>query len=370
MRALLLLAGAARALTARHLLNGTCASLAKRLDDSFLVPRLEKALQAAKPPAVQVFANAAHSILLENFLCGLPRKDLRDHVVVWAADAETNGRMRRYLPSVRIVDVSSAFGDGEDAPFQSEAYAEFAAVKALMPHAAAALGFSTLTQDADVVWLADVPSYLRRFHAASMADSPRVDTRTRPCRRKEADLLRAYLETDKQRADHDASLLAKGKFVYDEEACRRHRCVDSVNGGFTFYKSGPVSTALAAWAGSCVDIVASRENQPALVNALKRTLPRDGCLYDEEARNTTTTTWPAPLTSQLVVLNQDLFVSGRRAAFAREALRRNELLAFHANFLYGWRAKCEKLRKLGLLFVDVAGGDVCRDPAAATCKSR
>ena len=158
-------------------------SHAQRLDDSFLVPRLEKALQAAKPPAVQVFANAAHSILLENFLCGLPRKDLRDHVVVWAADAETNRRMRSYLPSVRIVDVSRAFGSSEDAPFQSEAYAEFAAVKALMPHAAAALGFSTLTQDADVVWLADVPSYLKRFHAASMADSPRVDTRTRPCRR-------------------------------------------------------------------------------------------------------------------------------------------------------------------------------------------
>ena len=228
MRALLLVAGAARALTARHLLNGTCASLSKRLDDSFLVPRLEKALQAAKPPAVQVFANAAHSILLENFLCGLPRKDLRDHVVVWTADAETNVRMRRYLPSVRIVDVSRAFGSSEDAPFQSEAYAEFAAVKALMPHAAAALGFSTLTQDADVVWLADVPSYLRRFKAASMADSPRVDTRTRPCRRKEADLLRAYLTTDKQRADQDASLLAKGKFVYDEGACRRHRCVSGM----------------------------------------------------------------------------------------------------------------------------------------------
>ena len=367
MRALLLVAGAARALTARHLLNGTCSSLSKRLDDSFLVPRLEKALQAAKPPAVQVFANAAHSILLENFLCGLPRKDLRDHVVVWAADAETNGRMRRYLPSARIVDVS--FGNTKDAPFQSEAYAEFAAVKALMPHAAAALGFSSLTQDADVVWLADVPSYLKRFEAASMADSPRVDTRTRPCRRKEADLLRAYLETDEQRASHDASLLAKGKFVYDDEACRRHRCVDSVNGGFTFYKSGPVSTALAAWAGSCVDIVASRENQPALVNALKGTLPRDGCLYDDDSRNTTTTTWPAPLSSSLVVLNQDLFVSGRRAAFAREALRRNELLAFHANFLYGWRAKCEKLRKLGLLFVGVPGGDVCRDAAAATCRS-
>ena len=369
MRALLLLAGAAQALTARHLLNGTCASLSKRLDDSFLVPRLEKALQAVKPPAVQVFANAAHSILLENFLCGLPRKDLRDHVVVWAADAETNARMRRYLPAARVVDVSNAFGDGGDAPFQSEAYAEFAAVKALMPHAAAALGFSTLTQDADVVWLADVPSYLKRFQAASMADSPRVDTRTRPCRRKEADLLRAYLTTDKQRADHDASLLAKGKFVYDEEACRRHRCFDSVNGGFLFYRNGLVSNALAAWAGSCASIVEGRENQPSLVNALKRTLSKDGCLYDEDARNTTTTTWPAPLTSDLVVLNQDLFVSGRRAAFAREALRRNELLAFHANFLYGWRAKCEKLRKLGLLFVGVPRGDVCRDPAAATCRS-
>ena len=370
MRALLLLAGAARALTARHLLNGTCASLSKRLDDSFLVPRLEKALQAAKPPAVQVFANAAHALLLENFLCGLPRKDLRDHVVVWAADAETNGRMRSYLPSARIVDVSSAFGSSEDAPFQSEAYAQFAAVKALMPHAAAALGFSTLTQDADVVWRADVPAYLKRFHAASMADSPRVDTRTRPCRRKEADLLRAYLTTDKQRADHDASLLAKGKFVYDEGACRRHRCVDSVNGGFLFYSSGKTRDALAAWAGSCASIVAGRENQPSLVRSLKRTLPRDGCLYDDDSRNTTTTTWPAPLTSDLVVLNQDLFVSGRRAAFAREALHRNELLAFHANFLYGWRAKCEKLRKLGLLFVGVPGGDVCRDPAAATCKSR
>ena len=182
-------------------------------------------------------------------------------------------------------------------------------------------------------------------------------------------MLRAYLTTDKQRADHDASLLAKGKFVYDEEACRRHRCVDSVNGGFTFYKSGPVSTALAAWAGSCASILQGRENQPSLVRSLKRTLPRDGCLYDDDSRNTTTTTWPAPLSSSLVVLNQDLFVSGRRAAFAREALRRNELLAFHANFLYGWRAKCEKLRKLGLLFVDVAGGDVCRDAAAATCRS-
>ena len=125
---------------------------------------------------------------------------------MWAADAETNGGCVAIYQPTRVVDVSTAFGSAKAAALSGEAYAEFAAVKALMPHAAAALGFSTLTQDADVVWLADVPSYLKRFHAASMADSPRVDTRTRPCRRKEADLLRAYLTTDKQRADHDASL--------------------------------------------------------------------------------------------------------------------------------------------------------------------
>ena len=90
-------------------------------------------------------------------------------------------------------------------------------------------------RDGDLPW--HISTDLKRFKAASMADSPRVDTRTRPCRRKEVDLLRAYLETDKQRADHDASLLAKGKFAYDEGACRRHRCFDSVNGGFFFYSS-------------------------------------------------------------------------------------------------------------------------------------
>ena len=38
----------------------------------------------------------------------------------------------------------------------------------MMPHAAAALGFGAVTQDADVVWLADVVAYLRRV-------APRVD---------------------------------------------------------------------------------------------------------------------------------------------------------------------------------------------------
>ena len=379
MRALLLLAGAAQAAypSARTIIrstNGTCAALARRLDDN-LWPRLETALRHAKAPAVQVFANAAHSILLENFLCGLPAQNLRDHVVVWAADAETNARMRTYLPAARVVDVSNAFGDSVDAPFRSQAYAAFAAVKAFMPYAAAALGFAVLTQDADVVWLADVPAYLERFDAAALADSPRVDTRTRPCRRKEAALLRPYLVSDRQRADHDAALRAKGKFTYDAQACRRHRCVDSVNGGFLYYGSGRVRAALEHWAASCGAIVEERKNQPSLVDALKQTLGRAGCRYDEDPRNTTAAVWPEALAAPLVVLNQDLFVSGRRAAFAREAKAKNALLAFHANFLFGWRAKCEKLRRLGLLFVDVADGDVCRDQGASesrvvTCKSR
>ena len=50
--------------------------------------------------------------------------------------------------------MSAALADGDatrDAPFESSAYARFAAVKALMPHAAAALRAPALTQDADVV---------------------------------------------------------------------------------------------------------------------------------------------------------------------------------------------------------------------------
>ena len=148
-----------------------------------------------------------------------------------------------------------------------------------------------------------------------------------------------------------------------------------MNGGFLYYGSGRVRDALEHWAASCSAIVEGRENQPSLVDALKRTMGRAGCRYDEDPRNTTAAAWPEALAAPLVVLNQDLFVSGRRAAFAREAKAKNALLAFHANFLFGWRAKCEKLRRLGLLFVDVAGGDVCRDhdasaAAGVTCRSR
>ena len=140
-------------------------------------------------------------------------------------------------------------------------------------------------------------------------------------------------------------------------------------------RSGRVRAALEHWAASCGAIVEERKNQPSLVDALKQTLGRAGCRYDEDPRNTTAAVWPEALAAPLVVLNQDLFVSGRRAAFAREAKAKNALLAFHANFLFGWRAKCEKLRRLGLLFVDVADGDVCRDQGASesrvvTCKSR
>ena len=53
--------------------NGTaaCAALAADLDAGGLWPRLREALAAAPAPAVQVFANDAHRVLLGNFLCGL-----------------------------------------------------------------------------------------------------------------------------------------------------------------------------------------------------------------------------------------------------------------------------------------------------------
>ncbi|EGB01761.1 hypothetical protein AURANDRAFT_69522, partial [Aureococcus anophagefferens] len=145
------------------------------------------------------------------------------HVVAWAADGAVAAYVRRRWPAV--VDVSAALraaqeseipnfkasylgrfplaalADGDaarDAPFESSAYARFAAVKALMPHAAAALRAPALTQDADVVWLGDVPAYFdARFgdaniEAVAFADSPRVDPRSRPCKRKEAPAMARY----------------------------------------------------------------------------------------------------------------------------------------------------------------------------------
>ena len=84
----------------------------------------------------------------------LGRRGLLAHVVAWAADGAVAAYVRRRWPAVRVVDVSAALAEGDamrDAPFESSAYARFAAVKALMPHAAAALRAPALTQDADVV---------------------------------------------------------------------------------------------------------------------------------------------------------------------------------------------------------------------------
>ena len=121
-----------------------------------------KALQAAKPPAVR-FLRTPRIPFFSRTFCGC-LLHLRDHVVVWAADAKRTGDAS-LPPSVRVVDVSRR-SVSEDAPFQSE----HTRIRGRQgPHAPrrGGLGFSTPTQDADVVWLADVPSYLKRS-AASM----------------------------------------------------------------------------------------------------------------------------------------------------------------------------------------------------------
>ena len=209
------------------------------------------------------------------------------------------------------------------------------------------------------------------IEAVAFADSPRVDPRSRPCKRKEAPAMARY-------AADGAAFLAraaapKTKFAYDFGACAAHRCVDSVNGGFLYSRArgGAVDAALEAWFADCGAIWERRANQPSLVAALRGA----ACAYDAGgAGSAAPHAWrPANATSflgarrpKLVVANQDLFVSGRRGAFARDAVRRGALLAFHANFRFGWRAQCDLLRKLGLLFVETAG-DVCADPAGFEC---
>ena len=244
-----------------------------------------------------------------------------------------------------------------------------------MPHAAAALGAPALTTDADVVWLADVPKYLKiaGARAAGFPDSPRVDPAGRPCKRKEHEKLRPYVDRD-ERAAADAAAAARGRYVYDDAACAAYRCVDSVNGGF-FYAAQDadksVKGALRGWSEACPSIYEQRANQPALVDAFRRALGPRACAYDAApaSRGVDPAAWrPTNASAPLLMLNQDLFVSGRRAAFAREQLRRGELVAFHANFRFGWRAKCDLLRKLGLRFVETAG-DVCGDPAGFECAS-
>jgi len=68
---------------------------------------------------VQVFANAAHRVLLQNFLCGLrsAQRHLLRHVVAWAGDAATARWLRSEWPAVAVVDAADVVGDdAEDAP--------------------------------------------------------------------------------------------------------------------------------------------------------------------------------------------------------------------------------------------------------------
>jgi hypothetical protein len=92
-----------------------------------------------------IFSNAAYHSLLHNFLCALVRGRLEhilDHVVVWCADAPTHAALtndwERGGVGERALLLTDVWQDevAADAPFNSAAYAKFAAVKALMPWAA------------------------------------------------------------------------------------------------------------------------------------------------------------------------------------------------------------------------------------------
>ncbi|KAJ1454975.1 hypothetical protein M885DRAFT_520886 [Pelagophyceae sp. CCMP2097] len=379
-----------------------CATTARRMAAARVWEKLESSLAAAAKPAVMVFSNAAYHALLHNFLCGLVARDLAhvlDHVVVWCADGaslsalqsdwQIGGVADRAVP---LADVWAEDVQG-DAPFSSAAYAKFAALKAIMPWAAAVLGYDALVQDADVVWRGDVLAYLAKTlpnaGAAVMADSNRVDVQQRPCKISEAEAIardepaargaqgrrplqsadavarRRRLETKAVRARGKRA--AQKRLPFSAGACAAFRCTQSVNGGFIFTRAAPAARrgaavrALRDWAARCSEIYAARENQPAFVAALERVLPRRGCAYARDSQNATihAPTWRrSNTTADLVVLNLDLFVSGRRAAFARQADARSELLAFHCNFRFGWKSKCETLHKLGMLPTAASRGTV------------
>mmetsp|Transcript_19773 Transcript_19773/g.58851 ORF Transcript_19773/g.58851 Transcript_19773/m.58851 type:complete len:183 (-) Transcript_19773:326-874(-) len=135
------------------------------------------------------------------------------------------------FPDARRGELPSAIA-GRPRSFRSSKYARYAAVKAFMPHAAAALGFSAVTQDADIVWLADVIEYLQRVAPAGALvmtpDSPRVDPRGRPCKRKEHELLRQFLAPGLRPAA-DAAFARKGR--YERAAARRLCSPDARRGG-------------------------------------------------------------------------------------------------------------------------------------------
>lgn len=306
---------------------------------------LRSALAAARKPAVMIFSNAAHYPLVHNFLCGLLAAGLESvlgHVVLWCAD-EASRRAAANDWEVQVVDVSRAVGGdaAEDAPFGEVAYARFAAVKAMMPWAAASLGFDSLTQDADVVWRRDVLAAVTKFPAAVMADSNRVDTRLRKCKAKDDEGTRRY------HARHGV----------EGEDCSAFRCVSSVNGGFLWLRHGAKKAREAAidWFAECPTILERRENQPSLVASLERRIPPGKCAYD------------APGQHDLVVLDLQAFVSGQRPILALEADRRGDLVAFHCNFRFGWRAKCRTLRFVNLLFLQDPESKVCQRPPRPRC---
>ncbi|KAJ8604285.1 hypothetical protein CTAYLR_002496 [Chrysophaeum taylorii] len=279
---------------------------------------LSHALALAKRPAVMIFCNGAHYKLAHNFMCGLVAAGLEHvvaHVVLWCADEASYRSSRADWRRVQAVRLALGGDVSGDAPFKEARYARMAAVKALMPWAAAALGFDALTQDADLVWRGDVLARVAELDAAMMPDSNRVDPFQRPCKRKEAARIDAYA------AHHGRS----------SGDCAAYRCVSSVNGGFVYARArSSIVAALRDWFERCPTIVADRENQPSLVAALEERVPPGGCVYGPTRKDAAA--------ADLVVMGE--VVSGQRPAVARDLERRGRLLAFHCNFRSGcsmWR---------------------------------
>lgn len=306
----------------------------ERLQASAPWDEMRQALQKVPSPAVLVFLNAGHYAALFNYLCGL---ESHAHVVLLCADDASLRAAQRDWPGVVSVSLARMFAAdvSSEVAFRESKYATLAAVKAWLPYAAHVLGFAALVQDADVVWRGDVLGSLPESLAV-MADSNRVDPSARPCRPKEAMKIDDYSARHSHGAD-----------------CASYRCVSSVNGGFVFVPQRPsrrAADALQGWFERCPTIVATRENQPSFVDALIDNVPPGRCVY-----NGTTA-------EDLVVLDALTFASGQRPAAARDADQKGSLLVFHANFRFGWRSKCELLRKLGMLHITTATGDanVCR----------
>lgn len=337
-----------------------CEALVRDFGGRGLWEELRDALSEAAKPAVMIFTNAAHYVLVHNFLCS-SKSTVLPHVVLWCADDVSLAAARHDWAEagVRLVRLGLA-NVSLDAPFKEAGYARFAAIKALMPRAAQMLGFDALTQDADVVWRSDVLDILSersRDTAAMMADSNRVDTRLRPCKPKEREKIRAY----------DSSQNA-------EEACANYRCVSSVNGGFLWLPSNATVGSLVAkdWFAMCPDIMSTRENQPSLVAALERRVKPGRCVYDREFEEDVGGPPLSRRDSDILILNANTFASGQRPAYARQTDNEQRLAAFHCNFRFGWRAKCQTLRFMDLLFIEgpdhnSSTNDVCKGSHQPRC---